>query len=99
MDCKLLENIKSPSDLKKLDEKQLPLLASEVREKIISTVSENGGHLASNLGVVELTIALHRVFNSPNDKIIWDVGHQVYTHKLLTGRFGDFDTLRKKDGL
>lgn len=99
MDCKLLENIKSPSDLKKLDEKQLPLLASEVREKIISTVSENGGHLASNLGVVELTIALHRVFNSPNDKIIWDVGHQVYTHKLLTGRFGDFDTLRKKGGL
>lgn len=99
MDSKLLENINSPSDLKKLDEKQLPLLASEVREKIISTVSENGGHLASNLGVVELTIALHRVFNSPSDKIIWDVGHQVYTHKLLTGRYGDFSTLRKKDGL
>lgn len=99
MDSKLLENINSPSDLKKLDEKQLPLLASEVREKIISTVSENGGHLASNLGVVELTIALHRIFNSPSDKIIWDVGHQVYTHKLLTGRYGDFSTLRKKDGI
>lgn len=99
MDSKLLENINSPSDLKKLNEKQLPLLASEVREKIISTVSENGGHLASNLGAVELTIALHRVFNSPSDKIIWDVGHQVYTHKLLTGRYGDFSTLRKKDGI
>lgn len=96
---KLLDKINSPQDVKKLDEKQLPLLAKEVREKIISTVASNGGHLASNLGVVELTIALHRVFNSPNDKIIWDVGHQVYTHKLFTGRRESFDTLRKTGGI
>ncbi len=99
MDFKLLSKIEYPSDVKKLDETELPLLAEEVRSAIISTVSKNGGHLASNLGVVELTIALHRVFNSPNDKIIWDVGHQVYTHKLLTGRFNAFETLRKKGGL
>lgn len=99
MEHEILKNIKSSSDVKKLDEKQLPLLADEVRDKIISTVSDNGGHLASNLGVVELTIALHRVFNSPNDKIIWDVGHQVYTHKLLTGRYDDFHTLRTEDGI
>ena len=86
MEHKILENLKSPLDVKKLSENELPLLAEEVRDTIISTVSETGGHLASNLGAVELTIALHRVFNSPDDKIIWDVGHQVYTHKLLTGR-------------
>ncbi len=96
---KLLDKINSPADVKKLREDELPRLASEVREEIISTVSENGGHLASNLGVVELTIALHRVFNSPNDKIIWDVGHQVYTHKLLTGRRSSFGTLRKSGGI
>ncbi len=99
MEHKLLSKIKSPSDLKRLDEKQLPLLAEEVRDTIISTVSHNGGHLASNLGAVELTIALHKVFNSPNDKIIWDVGHQVYTHKLFTGRYEDFSTLRQAGGI
>lgn len=99
MEQKLLSKIKSPSDLKKLDKKQLPLLAEEVRDTIISTVSNNGGHLASNLGSVELTIALHKVFNSPNDKIIWDVGHQIYTHKLLTGRYDEFSTLRQEGGI
>ena len=99
MKHELLEKIKSPQDVKNLDEKKLPQLAEEVREVIVSTVSQNGGHLASNLGVVELTIALHRVFNSPDDKIIWEVGHQVYTHKLLTGRYEEFKTLRQKDGL
>ena len=99
MKHKILSKIKSPSDLKNLDEKQLPLLAEEVRDTIISTVSDTGGHLASNLGTVELTIALHKVFNSPDDKIIWDVGHQVYTHKLLTGRYDRFSTLRQEGGL
>ena len=99
MEHNLLKNIKSPDDVKKLDDKQLPQLAEEVRDVIISTVSENGGHLASNLGAVELTIALHKVFNSPSDKIIWDVGHQVYTHKLLTGRYDRFATLRQKGGM
>ena len=99
MKHEILPKIKSPSDVKKLDEKELPLLAEEVRDTIISTVSNNGGHLASNLGAVELTIALHKVFNSPNDKIIWDVGHQVYTHKLLTGRYEQFSTLRQAGGI
>ena len=83
---KYLDKIKSPADVKNLNEDDLPLLAQEIREVLVDTVSQNGGHLASNLGVVELTIALHRVFDSPKDKIIWDVGHQAYTHKLLTGR-------------
>lgn len=99
MKHEILEGIKSPADVKHLDDKKLPLLAEEVRDTIISTVAENGGHLASNLGAVELTIAIHKVFNSPDDKIIWDVGHQVYTHKLLTGRYKDFKTLRQEDGL
>lgn len=94
-----LENITSPADVKRIDKGDLPKLAEECREMLIDTVSENGGHLASNLGVVELTIALHRVFNSPKDKIIWDVGHQCYTHKLLTGRYSEFSTLRTQDGL
>ena len=79
---KYLDKIKSPADVKNLNEDDLPLLAQEIREVLVDTVSQNGGHLASNLGVVELTIALHRVFDSPKDKIIWDVGHQAYTHKL-----------------
>ena len=99
MEHKILSTIKSPADLKKLSDNQLPLLAEEVRDTIISTVSSTGGHLASNLGAVELTIALHKVFNSPDDKIIWDVGHQVYTHKLLTGRYEQFSTLRQENGL
>ncbi len=94
-----LENITSPADVKKLDKSDLPFLARECRDVLVDTVSKNGGHLASNLGVVELTIALHRVFNSPKDKIIWDVGHQCYTHKLLTGRYPEFSTLRTEDGL
>ncbi len=99
MEHEILSKIESPKDIKDFDNKKLSLLAEEVRDSIVSTVSENGGHLASNLGVVELTIAIHKVFNSPNDKIIWDVGHQVYTHKLLTGRYKDFPTLRKEDGI
>ena len=95
----VLKKIKSTSDLKKLSLNSLNELCDEIREKIVSVVSKNGGHLASNLGVVELTVALHRVFNTPNDKIVWDVGHQCYTHKMLTGRYKDIDTIRKKGGL
>ncbi|MEJ2683434.1 MAG: 1-deoxy-D-xylulose-5-phosphate synthase [Candidatus Sulfobium sp.] len=94
-----LEKINSPSDLKTLSAEELKVLAGELRESIIRTVSINGGHLASNLGVVELTIALHRVFNSPEDKIVWDVGHQSYSHKLLTGRRERFSTIRKEKGI
>ncbi|HPD60642.1 MAG TPA: 1-deoxy-D-xylulose-5-phosphate synthase N-terminal domain-containing protein, partial [Thermodesulfobacteriota bacterium] len=96
---KLLEQIESPADLKKLPPESLPRLAQEIREKIIDTVSETGGHLSPNLGVVELTIALHYVFDSPRDKIIWDVGHQCYAHKLLTGRRDQFHTLRQFNGI
>ncbi len=95
----LIENIKSPQDLKSLKTEDLNALAEELRNLIIERVSINGGHLASNLGVVELTIALHYVFNSPVDKIVWDVGHQSYSHKLLTGRYKDFHTLRKYKGV
>ncbi len=83
----LLSKIHSPQDIKKLSQKELKQLAQEIRTTIINVVGKNGGHLASNLGVVELTIALHRVFNSPEDAIVWDVSHQCYTHKLLTGRY------------
>ncbi|MBQ6022663.1 MAG: 1-deoxy-D-xylulose-5-phosphate synthase [Clostridia bacterium] len=99
MEYRLLSAIKSPADVKKLDESELPELAAEIRDQMIHTVSVSGGHLSSNLGVVELTIALHRVFRSPEDKIIWDVGHQCYAHKMLTGRFDRFDTLRAPDGI
>ena len=95
----ILETIHLPSDLKGLQQSQLKKLAAEIRERLVNTVLLNGGHLASNLGVVELTIALHRVFNSPSDKIIWDVGHQAYTHKLLTGRKDAFDSIRQHRGL
>ncbi|MDK2800453.1 MAG: 1-deoxy-D-xylulose-5-phosphate synthase [Clostridiales bacterium] len=81
----LLERINAPSDIKKLNRMQLKQLAEEIRKLLIETVSKKGGHLASNLGAVELTIALHFIFDSPKDKIIWDVGHQSYTHKILTG--------------
>jgi 1-deoxy-D-xylulose-5-phosphate synthase len=96
---RLLPNIKSPQEIKKLRTRELNALAKEIREYIVETVSDTGGHLASNLGAVEFTIALHRVFDSPNDKIVWDVGHQCYVHKLLTGRFASFSTLRKQGGL
>jgi 1-deoxy-D-xylulose-5-phosphate synthase len=95
----LLSRIKDPADLKNLTFAELNRLAAEIRDLIVSTVSRNGGHLASNLGVVELAIALHRVFHTPKDKIVWDVGHQCYAHKLLTGRSGAFSTLRKAGGL
>jgi 1-deoxy-D-xylulose-5-phosphate synthase len=95
----LLESIHSPADVKRLDKSQLAQLAAEMRHVIIQTVARNAGHLAPNLGVVELTLALHRVFNSPTDKIIWDVGHQSYPHKLLTGRYEQFHTLRQLGGI
>ena len=95
----LLNTIKSPADLKGLSSEQMKRLCSEIRSCIINTVSINGGHLASNLGVVELTVALHRVFSSEKDKIVWDVGHQSYTHKILTGRGDRISTIRTKDGL
>jgi len=94
-----LEDIKSPKDLKGLKVSELETLAGQIRTRIIETVAETGGHLASNLGVVELTLALHSVLDSPTDRIVWDVSHQCYTHKLLTGRQDQFDTLRQYDGL
>ncbi|MBI4651065.1 1-deoxy-D-xylulose-5-phosphate synthase [Candidatus Desantisbacteria bacterium] len=96
---KLLDLINDPGDLKKINQSLLPQLAQEIRETIIETVSKTGGHLASSLGVVELTIALHYVLDTPQDKIIWDVGHQCYAHKLLTGRKDRFSTLRQHEGI
>ena len=96
---RLLENLESPADLKDFSLNELTVLAQELRDEIINTVSHTGGHLASSLGIVELTIALHYVMNSPKDKIIWDVGHQAYAHKLLTGRLNSFHTLRQLDGI
>ena len=95
----LLKKINNPNDLKKLKKDDLPLLAAEIRKLIIETVSKTGGHLASSLGVVELTIALHYIFDAPDDKIIWDVGHQAYTHKILTERKSKFHTLRQYKGI
>ncbi len=95
----ILEKINSPNDLSKLTYEELDLLSSEIREFLTEKVSKTGGHLASNLGVVELTLALHRVFELPNDRIIWDVGHQSYVHKILTGRKDRFDMLRQGGGL
>jgi 1-deoxy-D-xylulose-5-phosphate synthase len=94
-----LERINSPTDLKGLSRSELPILASEIRKVIIDVVSKNGGHLAPSLGAVELAIAIHYVFNAPVDKIIWDVGHQSYAHKLITGRREQFHTLRQYDGI
>ena len=96
---KYLYNINTPKDIKKLNNKELDLLSNEVRKFLVKSVSKTGGHLASNLGVVELTLALHYVFDSPKDKIVWDVGHQAYVHKIVTGRRDQFDTLRKYGGL
>ena len=94
-----LDRIHSPEDLRQIPQKELPALAGEIREFLIQTVTKTGGHLASNLGVVELTLALHRVFHTPDDRLIFDVGHQSYVHKLLTGRRDAFDTLRTPGGL
>jgi len=99
MSERLLDNIDTPEDLRKLDRSQLPQLADEMREEIIHTVSEKGGHLGSSLGIVDLTIALHYKFNTPHDRIVWDVGHQAYAHKILTGRKKAFQTLRQYKGL
>lgn len=95
----LLENINSPADIKGLSEKQLKELSSEIRGTILQTVAKNGGHLASNLGIVEATLALHKVFDAPNDRIIFDVSHQCYAHKLITGRYKNFYTLRQSGGI
>lgn len=95
----MLEEIKEVEDVKKLDLKQKKKLAEEIREYILEVISENGGHLASNLGVVELTIALHSIFDVPKDKVIWDVGHQTYTHKILTGRKEEFKKIRTREGI
>jgi 1-deoxy-D-xylulose-5-phosphate synthase len=95
----LLENINSPADLKKLSKKDLPALAAEIRKTIVDVVSRTGGHLASSLGAVELAIAIHYVFDTPHDKLIWDVGHQAYAHKLLTGRRDQFHSLRQHQGI
>ncbi|MBQ1881274.1 MAG: 1-deoxy-D-xylulose-5-phosphate synthase, partial [Lachnospiraceae bacterium] len=91
----LLDRIQKPNDIKKIPREELPRLAGEIREFLIEKVSRTGGHLGSNLGVVELTMALHRQLNLPKDKIVFDVGHQSYIHKLLTGRKEGFDTLRQ----
>jgi len=96
---KLLETINSPDDLRKLERDQLPQLAAELREFLIESVSKTGGHLSSNLGTVELTIALHTIFNTPEDKLVWDVGHQTYVHKILTGRRAAMSGLRMKGGI
>jgi len=96
---KVLDQINTSDDVKKLDLEELERLCHEIREEILSIVSKNGGHLASNLGVVELTVALHYAFDFPRDKLVWDVGHQSYTHKLLTGRKDRFHTLRQYEGI
>src|SRR6185437_1206424 len=95
----ILEQIKDPKDLRRLKREQLPLLAKEIRQRILETVSKKGGHLGSSLGTTELTIALHYVFNTPSDKLVWDTGHQTYGHKLLTGRQDRFDSIRQLGGL
>ncbi len=95
----LLFQIDLPADLRRLDESSLPQLAKELRGFLIETVSHTGGHLAAGLGVVELTLALHYVFNTPTDRLVWDVGHQAYPHKILTGRRDRMEELRQKDGL
>src|SRR5207344_2209475 len=95
----LLQTIDSPDDLKKLNRAQLQQLSAELRQYIIDVVSLHGGHFAASLGVVELTVALHHVFNTPYDQLVWDVGHQAYGHKILTGRRDSFSTNRKYKGL
>ena len=95
----LLDNINQPSDLKQLDHQQVVELCSEIRQFLLENISKTGGHLASNLGMVELTVALHRVLETPKDKIVFDVGHQCYTHKILTGRRTQFNKLRQLDGI
>src|SRR5881396_2094409 len=95
----LLKTVDDPAALRKLDRRGLQRLAEELRTFILESVSQTGGHLSSNLGTVELTVALHYVFNTPHDRVVWDVGHQTYPHKILTGRRERLNTLRQKDGL
>src|SRR3982751_861707 len=95
----LLESITSPRDLRSLDDDQLVELAAEIRDELVRTCAPRGGHLGPNLGVVELTLAIHRVFESPRDRVVFDTGHQAYVHKMLTGRAERFDTLRTEGGL
>ena len=94
----LLNRLELPGGVKRLNPEQQKILCWEIRQKLLHTLSENGGHLASNLGVVELTVALHTVFDVPQDAIVWDVGHQCYAHKMLTGRLGAFSTIRREGG-
>ena len=96
---KYLNNIKSPEDLKSYSKEDLELICHELREYIVSTITQIGGHLSPTLGTIELTTALHYVYNAPTDKLVWDTGHQAYAHKVLTGRFDSFDTIRKYKGL
>src|SRR4051794_26053076 len=96
---RILETVKSPQDVKGLHVSDLPTLATEIRDLLVASVARSGGHLGPNLGVVELTIALHRVFDSPRDRIVFDTGHQAYVHKMLTGRASQFGTLRQEGGL
>src|SRR5271169_2386980 len=98
-EARILDAINSPSDLKRVEEGKLPQLAQEIRDELINVLSQVGGHLGPNLGVVELTIALHRVFQTPKDKLVFDVSHQGYVHKLFTGRRDRFDTMRQYGGL
>ena len=95
----LLDTLSGPDDLRRLDESRLPQLADELRRETIDAVSVTGGHLGAGLGVVELTVALHHVFNTPHDRVVWDVGHQAYPHKILTGRRNRIRTLRQGGGL
>src|ERR1700754_2579300 len=95
----LLKNINDPAELRQLSRAQLPELADELRQTLLDSVSKNGGNLSSNLGTVELSIALHYVFNTPEDRIVWDVGHQTYSHKILTGRRERMHTLRQHNGI
>ena len=94
-----LDKVRSPDDLKALSREELRVLADELRAEVIDAVSVTGGHLGAGLGVIELTVAIHAVFNTPNDRLIWDVGHQAYPHKVLTGRRDRIRTLRQRDGL
>src|SRR5213593_268772 len=99
LDLSVLSKIDCPADIKKLERDRLGQLADELRSFMINTISKTGGHLASSLGTVELTVALHHVFNAPEDLIVWDVGHQAYGHKILTGRRDQFHTLRQYEGI
>src|SRR3954464_10556709 len=95
----LLDQVASPADLRDLTDAQMESLASEIRDELVRTCAPRGGHLGPNLGVVEVTLAIHRTFDSPRDRIVWDTGHQAYVHKMLTGRATQFDTLRPEGGL